>query len=58
MQPTNNHAERELLRRVGGRMSSVNEMWIFGVPFTCLLAWRKRKPSICRELDRTLLVHA
>ena len=42
MQPTNNHAERELRRpilrrKVGGQTGSVEGMDRFGVLFTCLL---------------------
>ena len=60
MEPTNNRTEREvrpivLRRKVSGQICSVNGMRRFGVLFTCLLTWRKRKLSIYRELDRILL---
>ena len=58
MQPTNNHTERELHRKVSGQIGSVNEMRRFGVLFMCLLTWRRRKLGIYRELDRILMVRA
>ena len=60
MQSTNNHTERDLRRpilrrKVSGQMGSVEGMHRFGVLFTCLLTWRKRKLNIYRELDRILM---
>lgn len=60
MQPTNNHTEREmrpivLRRKVSGQICSVDGMRRFGILFTCLLIWRKRKLNIYREMDRILL---
>ena len=59
MQPTNNHSEREmrpivLRRKVGGQIGSVEGMRRFGILFTCLLTWRKRKLNIYHEMDRIL----
>ena len=60
MQSTNNHTERDLRRpilrrKVSGQIGSVEGMHRFGVLFTCLLTWRKRKLNIYRELDRILM---
>ncbi len=60
MQATNNHSERELRRpilrrKVSGQIGSVEGMDRFGVLFTCLLTWRKRKLNIYHELDRILM---
>lgn len=60
MDLTNNHTEREvssivLHRKVRCQIGSVDGMRRFGVLFTCLLIWRKRKLDINRELERILL---
>ena len=63
MEPTNNRTERELRRailrrKISGQIGSVEGMRRFGIMFTCLLTWRKRKLNIYRELDRILLAQA
>ncbi len=63
MQPTNNHTERELRpivlrRKVSGQICSVDGMRRFGILFTCLLTWRKRKLDMYGELDRIMLTRA
>ena len=63
MQPTNNHTERELRpivlrRKVSGQICSVDGMRRFGILFTCLLTWRKRKLDMYGELDRIMLTKA
>ena len=60
MESTNNRTEREvhsivLRHKVSGQIGSVDGMRRFGVLFTCLLTWRKRKLDIYRESVRILL---
>ena len=60
---TDNHTERELRpivlrRKVSGQICSVDGMRRFGILFTCLLAWRKRKLDMYGELDRIMLTRA
>ena len=63
MEPTNNPAERELRPivkrcKISGPIGSVDAMRRFGILFTCLLTWRKRKLNLYDMLDRVLLQQA